>query len=159
MRVYVESLLPCDAERAWLAVQTSALLLEVTAPVIFFRTPPGERLPERWTVGPKIQTRPRMLGVLPLGDWNLRFERIDADAREIQTRESGATIARWDHRIRIRPAGHGRCRYSDEIEVEAGWRTPFVWLFAHFLYRYRQWRWRRVARRLQADRISQEPTS
>jgi hypothetical protein len=37
---------------------------------------------------------------------------------------------------------------SDEIEIEAGWLTFFVWLFAQWFYRHRQRKWRNVARRL-----------
>src|SRR5207302_1640781 len=79
MRVYVESVLPCPAEKVWEEVQRPALLREI-----------------------------------------------------------------------IRPSGDGQTLYSDEILIETGWVTAFVWLFAQWFYRHRQRRWRRVARRLVA---------
>ena len=80
----------------------------------------------------------------------MAMERIDPAAREIQSRESEWLVRRWDHLVRVRPAGDGQTLYSDEIIIEAGWATFFVWLFAHWFYRHRQRRWRRVARRLAA---------
>jgi hypothetical protein len=151
MKVFVESILPCSADLAWAAVQTSALLMEVAAPVVTFRPVVGETLPERWPAGQSVRCRMYLFGLIPLGTQVVHLERIDPAAREIQSRESTALVARWDHLVRIRPAADGRCRYSDEVEIEAGWRTPLVWLFALAFYRHRQWRWRRVARRLVAQ--------
>jgi len=148
MRVFVESLLPCSAERAWSAVQTRALLEEVVYPIVVLRPVKAKQLPDRWTLGPKVRCRSFLFGLITLGTRNLWFERIDQQQFEIQTREWDRLVRRWDHLIRIRPESAGSCRYSDEIEIEAGWRTPLVAMFAWFFYRHRQRRWRRVARRL-----------
>jgi hypothetical protein len=148
MRVFVESRLSCDADLVWSTVQTTALLLEVCAPLVDIHPLPGEAFPERWPAGETIRCRSYLFGVLPLGTRTIYFERIDPEAREIQSRESDFLVQRWDHLVRVRPDAEGGCWYSDEVEVEAGWRTPLVWLFASCLYRYRQRRWRRVVRRL-----------
>jgi hypothetical protein len=79
----------------------------------------------------------------------LRFEHIDHERREIQTREHDPLIRRWDHRIQFEPLGPDSSRYTDEVEVEAGLLTPVAWAFAQWFYRHRQRRWRRVARRIQ----------
>lgn len=150
MRVLVESDLPCDADRAWAAVQTSALLLEVVRPLVDVRPLPGEPWPERWPVGQTLRCRSYLFGVVPLGTRTLIFESVDHAAREIRTREHDALVRRWDHRISVQPLGPGRCRYSDDITIEAGLLTPVVWLFAQWLYRHRHRRWRTVAERLQS---------
>jgi len=36
----------------------------------------------------------------------------------------------------------GKVSYTDEIEIQAGWLTPVIWLFAHIFYRHRQRRWK-----------------
>jgi len=112
----------------------------------------GETLPERWPAGQTVRCRSYLFGLIPLGTHVVHLERIDPSAREIQSREFDPLISRWDHLVRIRPMTEGRCRYSDEIEIEAGWLTPLVWLFALGFYRHRQRRWRRVARRLAKSR-------
>ena len=65
-----------------------------------------------------------------------------------------ARCAAWSHRITVDDEGWGSTRYLDEIEIAAGVLTPFVWVYAQLFYRYRQWRWRRLARRLAADQPS-----
>ena len=151
MRVVVESVLPCPAERAWDEVCTSRLLCEVAAPVMTFRPVDGDELPEVWPEGRAVTVRCKLFGVLPIGGvHSILLERIDPEAREIQSRESDPLIRRWDHLISIEDLPDGRCLYRDEIDIEAGPLTAAVWLFAQGFYRHRQRRWQRVARRLAA---------
>lgn len=148
-RVYVESILPCDTDLAWAEVQRSELLLEVARPLVVIRPLRGEVLPERWAEGETRRCRLYLFGLLPLGTRTLFFERVDSERREIQTREHDRLVRRWDHLIRVQPLEGGRCRYADEIEIEAGLLTPLVGLFARWFYRHRQRRWQAVAKRLQ----------
>jgi hypothetical protein len=156
MRVFVESVLPCDAEQAWAEVQTSALLQEVTHPLVAIHAAPGQQLPQRWMAGQTVHCCAFLFNLIPLGLRKLVFERVDPLRREIQTRECDQLVRRWDHCIRIQPLGSNRCRYSDEIEIEAGLLTPLVWLFATWFYRHRQRRWQAIALRLRqySDRPS-----
>jgi hypothetical protein len=48
----------------------------------------------------------------------------------------------WNHNISFREVGPGKVSYADEIEIQAGWLTPAIWLFAHLFYRHRQRRWK-----------------
>ena len=148
MRVVVESVLPCPADRAWEEVCTSRLLCEVAAPVVTFRPADGGELPAVWPEGRTISVRCKLFGILPLGVHCILLERIDPEAREIQSRESDPLIRRWDHLVRIEDLPDGRCRYRDVVDIEAGPLTAAVWLFAQAFYRHRQRRWQRVARRL-----------
>jgi hypothetical protein len=152
MRVVVQSVLPCRAELAWDEVLKSRLLVEVAAPLVAIRPLPGESLPDRWPAGSTVRVNSYLFGFIPLGTRIVQYERIDPVAREIQTREADLLVRRWDHLIGIRPAANGRCLYRDQINVEAGWLTAGVWLFAQCFYRHRQRRWKAVARRLEACR-------
>ena len=84
----------------------------------------------------------------PLGYAKLKFERIDQNAGEMRTRESDQLCCRWDHCIRVKPLSNGQTGYSDTVEIDAGWLTPLVWLFARWFYRHRQRRWQKIAERL-----------
>lgn len=150
MRVFIESVLPCAAELAWAEVQKSALLQEVAHPLVSFSTPNGEQLPHRWLEGMTVHCRSYLFGLIPLGLRKLLFERVDSQHHEIHTREQDAIVSRWDHRIRVQPLDASHCRYSDEIEIDAGLLTPIVWGFAVLFYRHRQTRWQTVAERLRA---------
>lgn len=154
MRVLVQSTLPCDADHAWDAVQTLALLREVCWPLIRLGPTRHAPLPERWQDGATVAMRPYIFGLVPLGTRWLHWERIDPAIREMQTREHDPLIRRWDHRIQVEPLTPGQCRYTDDVEIEAGVLTLPVWLFAQWFYRHRQRRWRRVARRLQSQAVN-----
>ena len=75
----------------------------------------------------------------------LRMIRFDENEREILSHEQGGPVQIWNHRITVEPLSEKRCRYTDELEVQAGTLTPLIWLFAHLFYRYRQMRWRSLA--------------
>jgi hypothetical protein len=131
MRVFVQSALPCDADAGWQRVQTSALLREICRPLIRLAPTDGAvELPARWEHGSTVRLRSYMFGFIPLGVRTLRFERIDQQNREIQTREHDPLVRRWDHRIHFEPLGPGSSRYTDDVEVEAGLLTPLAWAVA-----------------------------
>jgi hypothetical protein len=148
MRVHVETVLPCPPDRVWAEVQTARLLWEVIDPFLRFEPVGGEAFPERWESGMTVRGRAYAFGRVPLGLHTIYYERVDHERREIQTREHGGLLRRWDHRMSVRPAPGRRTLYADEVEVEAGLLTPVVWAYAQFFYRHRQRRWRRIARRL-----------
>jgi hypothetical protein len=155
MKVYVESVLPCAAEKVWDEVQRPSLLLEVIRPLVKLVPVDAPQFPERWVEGTTVRCKSYLFGIIPLGTRTIFLERIDSAVGEIQSRESDALIRRWDHLVRVRGTGDGRAQYSDEIALEAGLLTGFVWLFAQWFYRHRQRRWRRVANRLAvADRVA-----
>lgn len=72
--------------------------------------------------------------------------RLDDQARELYSNEMGGMIRVWNHLIKIEHESHGRCSYTDQIDIHAGWMTFGVWLYAHLFYRYRQYRWKRLIR-------------
>ena len=150
MRVFVSSTLPCDSTRAWAAVQTPEVLLEVCRPLVTLLPLPGETFPERWVEGRSGQVRSWLFGLIPFGVRSLVFEKVDQEQQIIQTREHDPLIQKWDHCIRVQTLEPGRCQYSDEVEIDAGILTLPVWLFARVLYSHRHRRWLNVARRLQA---------
>jgi len=148
MLLHVASLLPCPPDLVWNEVQHISRLREIAWPLVSFHDAPGEKLPESWTEGQLVRFRSFLFGLIPLGTRKLKFERIDRSAGEMLTRESDQLCSRWDHCIRVRPLPDGQTKYSDTVEIDAGWLTPFVWLFARWFYRHRQRRWQEIAQRL-----------
>ena len=71
---------------------------------------------------------------------------MDDQARELYSNEMGGAIRVWNHLIKIEPESDATCRYTDQIDIRAGWMTLGVWLYAHVFYRYRQSRWKRLIR-------------
>ncbi|MGV9677282.1 hypothetical protein ACWDSJ_18550 [Nocardia sp. NPDC003482] len=56
---------------------------------------------------------------------------------------------RWrrspDHRLIFEPVDAGHCRYTDEIEIDDGWRGAPTRLFVRLMFRHRHRRWHRLA--------------
>lgn len=142
MRLTLSSTFRAPAERVWALVGKSGTLRYVCRGVLGFSG--ADQFPERWQEGTRIETRLLFLGWIPTWRHELYFEAIDEQARRLHTRERGGPVSVWEHRIIVVPRPDGSCRYTDEVEIGAGLLTPLVWLFALLLYRYRQWRWRRL---------------
>jgi hypothetical protein len=147
MIVDVSTVLNCSASKAWDEVQKSALLRRVAWPLVRF-VPSGAPFPDYWTEGLTVHCKPFVFGVIPFGVHTMHMEKVDQRNHEIHSREHDALIARWDHRISIQPLGDSQSTYRDFIYVDAGILTFVVWAWANCFYRYRQCRWRALAKAL-----------
>ena len=105
-------------------------------------------MPAHFEAGETYRVRLLFFGVIPAWWHEIRIVRLDDTDREIVTSEGGGLVKEWHHRITIDERGPWRSFYTDEIDIKAGVLTPLVWAYAQFFYRYRQRRWRKLARRL-----------
>lgn len=149
MKLAIDTVLDAPAAEVWTALQTTALLQHVSAPLITFAPKDPPAFPEIWPEGPHL-VGIRLFGVLPIGDQWIVIEQEEADpgAGRWRLRDNGrsALIRRWDHRITLTDRGDGTSRYRDALDLDAGLLTPLVWLFAQVFYRHRQRRWRALVR-------------
>lgn len=145
MRVTLTSVLDIPASVAWQWVSTPALLTYVAAPLQDFEPIDPQAFPAVWSPG-RYLVRLRMFGVVPIGTQWIVISVPEAGPARYRLRDdgSGSLVSTWDHWITIDPLEGNRCRYTDEVEIQAGWRTPFVWLFARLFYTHRQRRWQRL---------------
>lgn len=81
--------------------------------------------------------------MIPSWTHHLVIEKLDAT--EIFTRELGVPVYIWNHRLTFEPIGENRCRYTDEIEADAGWRGAPTRLFVRPMFRRRHSRWHALA--------------
>lgn len=143
-RVTLTSPLPISADRAWWAVQQPALFLYVAAPLARFPQLAGRLDP--WEPGETAETWVMLLGLIPLYRHRLTIAEVDVDARTVQTEEGGGPLRQWEHRISIESIDERRCRYTDDLIIDAGPWTPTVVPAVELFFRHRQRRWRRLAR-------------
>ncbi len=132
----------------WDTVKQPATLRYITKGLLGFR--PERELPERFGAGETYRVRLLFFGIVPAWWHEIRIVRVDDTHREILTAEHGGAVKEWGHRITVDERGPYKSHYTDEIEIAAGPLTPFVWVYAQLFYRYRQRRWRRLARTLSA---------
>jgi hypothetical protein len=140
--VIVSTDLPIAAETACALAQKPALLQHILWPWLSMN--PDQPLPATIGVGDEISTRLRFFRVIPAWTHTLRVESLTD--HELASSEWGGPVKAWNHTLTFTPTSENSCRYTDRVEVAAGPMTPLVAVFARLIYRYRQARWRRLAR-------------
>lgn len=101
--------------------------------------------PEFFAEGQVIKTRLVLFNLIPAWSYEIRVVRVDSSNRLFVSQEKGGLIRKWNHRKWIEEGAEAACRYTDEIDIDAGVLTFFIWTYAHVFYRYRQRRMRRWA--------------
>lgn len=136
--------LEAPAEKVWALLKRKQTFLYVTRGAMGI--PAATTWPEEHREGSRVRGRLWFFHVVPGWVHEIRVESVDEERRELRTRERGGFVNVWNHRLKVEALPRGRSRYTDEIEVDAGALTPVVWVFAHLFYRYRQARWRSLAK-------------
>lgn len=143
--VTISTELPLDAKRAYELAQTAELFLYVTRGPMRFTGLPEDVI---FGLGAEFSARMWFFSVIP--GWMHHGKVVDFDDSgpryEIYTNEHGGPVTTWNHRLTFEELGEGRCRYTDQVEVDAGPMTLGTVLFVQAFFRYRQWRWRELAR-------------
>lgn len=134
------SVFPAKRDEVFSKLQELSTLRFIAAPYATF-TPVRAAQPATWTVGSTSAYRFRLFGFIPFGTHTIRIERFDRDC--IRSRESNEHVPVWNHKIYLRDCGSGT-EYTDEVDIEAGWKTVFIWLWANAFYAHRQKRWLRL---------------
>ncbi len=99
--------------------------------------PVGEEM-RVWAVGSTSSYRFKLFGFIPYGTHTIRILRFDLDG--VSSREGNEHVPVWDHKITLRDRGN-ETEYTDEVQIRAGWKTVFIWLWANAFYAHRQRRW------------------
>jgi len=140
----IQTYFDIPADKAWNILKQKDTFLYITRGFLGFA---GSRAwPEAFSEGQEIRTRLIFFHFLPAWKHVLRVIRMDDRAMELYSNEMGGAVRVWNHLIKIEPESDSRCRYTDQIDIRAGWMTLGVWLYAHVFYRYRQSRWKRLIR-------------
>lgn len=151
MKVCISSPLSAPPRLVWDVLQRIDTLRHVASGLLRF-TPTDADDPlwqhAEWQVGETYQMRLWLLNVFPVWEHHLTVASLDHAAHRSGSREHGGFITQWNHAIWLIPLPEGGTLYTDEIDIDAGWLTVPVGVFAWIFYQYRQWRWRKFARSL-----------
>ena len=134
---------PPDA--VWEIATDYGAVAQVCAPLLSFEGLPDGQV----CAGQVIEVRVRLFGLLPPEAYRMEVVACDPIARRFRSREFGMGVRDWIHDLHVLPDGRGS-KIEERIEIEAGWKTPLVALWAQLLYRYRH---RGRLRLLQGERV------
>lgn len=156
MKVSRSTHIALKPETFWAEVQTAGLLQHIAWPLVRFE-PVSSTSFDRFRPGGRYQLKLRLFGIIPFGTQWIVTSLHEADDTEWpkRLRDNGrsALISKWDHWITVTPDPNGGTHYSDDVDVSAGFLTPFIWAFAQIFYWHRQRRWRGLAKSLPARRV------
>jgi len=139
--------LAVPVETAWKTLQKPSHLARISSPVTGVSISPADR---EWRVNKTYHLNIRMFSFLPWGLQEVCFTRIDPQTFRMETSEKGGPIKFWRHEMQLQPESESGCLYTDRIELEAGFLTLPLGLFARFLYGHRQRKWQRLSRKRSA---------
>lgn len=134
------SIFPAKRDVVFAKLQELSTLQYIAAPYAAF-TPVDAAQPAVWTVGSTSAYHFRLFGFIPFGTHTIRIERFDRDG--IRSREGNEHVLVWNHKIYLKDHGTDT-EYTDEVDIEAGWKTVFIWLWAKAFYAHRQKKWIRM---------------
>ena len=140
MIVQKSSVFPASREEVFQKLQRLETLQYIAKPYAAFE-PVGTDTAV-WTVGSTSSYRFHLFGTIPYGTHTIHIVRFDPDG--ISSREGNEHVPVWNHDITLIPIDDSHTEYTDRVEIKAGWKTVFVWLWANAFYRHRQRKWIRL---------------
>ncbi|WP_109523537.1 MULTISPECIES: hypothetical protein [Nocardia] len=140
--IRVQTELPTDADRVWQAMRSPATFLYLCRGL--FGVPALAGRVEPFRVGERGTAWLFAFHIIPAYRHTIGIVDIDDATTTIRTNEHGGIIRTWNHTLHVERLGPDLCRYTDTVEIDAGFATPVVTLAAVGIFRYRQRRWRKL---------------
>ena len=140
MIVTKSSVFPASRDTVFERLQRLETLQTIAKPYATFE--PVGAAEQIWTVGGTSAYRFRLFGVIPFGTHTIHIVRFDPEG--VSSREGNEHVPVWNHDITMIPLDGNHTKYTDRVEIRAGRKTPFIWLWANAFYAYRQRKWIRL---------------
>lgn len=129
---------PVKKSKVFELLQRFDTLAYIAKPYATFESVDGQTKPV-WEVGRSFSFDFKMFDFIPLGVHVINVKEFNPN--NIYTNEGNPFCPVWNHRIILKETADGKTEYTDEVEIGAGWKTPFVYLWAKAFYSHRQKKW------------------
>ena len=140
MIVQKTSVFPAGRDDVFQKLQRLETLQYIARPYATFD--PAGNIQHTWTEGSTSSYYFRLFGIIPYGIHTIHIIRFDPDV--IRSREGNKHVPVWNHDIRMEVIDDHRTKYTDRVEIQAGWKTVFIWIWANAFYAHRQKKWIRM---------------
>jgi len=140
MIVRKSSVFPAPRDMVFEKLQKLETLQYIAKPYASFE-PVGSAEPV-WTVGSTSSYRFRLFDLIPFGTHTIHIIRFDPE--RVSSHEGNEHVPVWNHDITMIPLNSSYTKYTDQVEIQAGWKTLFIWLWANVFYAHRQRKWIRL---------------
>ncbi|HPL81981.1 MAG TPA: hypothetical protein PLU23_05720 [Anaerolineaceae bacterium] len=136
------STFPASKKEVFKRLQKLETLQHIAAPYARF-VPLDIEQPIEWKEGSSFSFHFYLFGMFPLGVHTIHVL-VCSEELGINTREYNKHVPVWNHRISLETIDEDTTRYTDEVEIGAGWKTCFVALWAKAFYAHRQRKWQKL---------------
>lgn len=97
----------------------------------------------QWKEGKVFSFKFRLFGFIPFGIHTIRILRFNEETG-IYTEEGNKHVPVWNHEIILETIDEKQLRYTDKVEIQAGWKTSIVYAWAYMFYSHRQRKWKKL---------------
>lgn len=139
MTVKKSSVFPASKEVVFGKLQKLKTLQYIAYPYAAF-TPIDGSDELIWEEGSSNSFQFKILGLIPFGVHTIHVIHFGKD-EGIYTEEGNKHVSIWNHEIILEKIDESHTKYTDIVEIEAGWKTVFVYLWAKAFYMHRQKKW------------------
>lgn len=131
-KVHVVSDYNTTADELWAITKDLDALVEMNARMVRMEgVPSGDMY-----AGQQIDAQVSLFGKLPPQPYGITILEVDDTNRFFRSTEHGSGVKSWNHVGRVEETPTG-ARLIDDIEIDAGWKTPLIVGWANMLYRAR----------------------
>ena len=88
----------------------------------------------------------KLFALIPFGVHTIKVIQFDIE-KGIYTQEGNKHVPVWNHKIILEKIDENTTKYTDIVEIQAGWKSLFVYLWANSFYAHRQRKWKRLLKR------------
>ncbi len=121
-----------DPDALFARASSFADVMHVTRRIASYKNLPASRMEQ----GKTYTTDIRILKLFRYANYNIRIDCVNPVDRVLITKEGNRDVRSWKHRVDVKPSRTGSV-WTDYLEIDAGLLTPFVCLFARFMYIHR----------------------
>lgn len=134
------STFPASREIIWKKLQQLSTLQHIVQPFASFTSLDSTNTVV-WCEGETFKFHFKLFCLLPFGIHTINVVQFSEAAHVIYTNEVNTHVPIWNHKIYLKPIDKETTEYTDEVEIYAGWKTTFVYIWAKMFYRHRQKKW------------------
>lgn len=145
MTVRKTSVFPASEKEIFKRLQKLKTLQYIAYPFATF-TPVDGNDKLIWKPGTVSYYKFKLIGIIPFGIHTIKVIKFELN-EGIFTNESNKHVPVWNHKIIIEKIDDNSARYTDIVDIDAGWKTVFIYLWAVCFYSHRQKRWIQMLKR------------
>ncbi len=139
---------PASKHEVYNLLKNFDILSKIAFPYVTFNSLDGDNN-INWQVGETYRFKARLIGFIPFGIHTINVVKFDEEDG-VYTNEQNTYVPTWNHEVILRKIDENTTEYTDEVEIGAGWKTYFVYLWATLFYRHRQKKWIKILKGMKA---------